>query len=60
VIPGGTGAFDIILDTEKLRNSEYVENETGGRTTFILLDKELLFEDIIKNGFNDHNLFIPI
>ena len=60
VIPGGTGAFDIILDTEKLRNSEYIENETGGRTTFTFLDKELLFEDIIKNGFNDHNLFIPI
>lgn len=59
VIPGGTGAFDIILDTEKLKNSEYIENETGGRTTFVFLDKELLFEDLIKNGFNDHNLFIP-
>lgn len=59
VIPGGTGAFDIILDTEKLKNSEYIENETGGRTNFIFLDKELMFDDLIKNGYNDHNLFIP-
>ena len=59
VIPGGTGSFDIILDTEKLKNSEYIENETGGRTTFVYLEKESLFEDLIKNGFNDHNFFIP-
>ena len=59
VIQGGTGSFDIILDTEKLKNSEYIENETGGRTTFVYLEKESLFEDLIKNGFNDHNLFIP-
>ena len=59
VIPGGTGAFDIILDTEKLRNSEYIENETGGRTDFISLEKEPLFEDIIKFGFNDNTFFIP-
>ena len=59
VIPGGTGAFDIILDTEKLKNSEYIENETGGRTEFISLDKEPLFEDIIKFGFNDNTFFIP-
>jgi len=59
VIPSGTGAFDLILDTMKLKNSEYVENETGGRTNFISLEKESMFEDIILNGYNDHNFFIP-
>ena len=59
VIPGGTGAFDIILDTNMLKCSEYIENETGGRTDFIPLQKEPLFEDIIKYGLSDHNFFIP-
>jgi DNA-directed RNA polymerase II subunit RPB1 len=60
VIPGGTGAFDIILDTDKIKNSEYIDNETSGRTEFISLEKEPLFEDIIKNGFGDNNFFLPI
>jgi len=59
VIPGGTGAFDLILDTDKIKNSEYIENETGGRTNFISLEKEPLFEDIILNGFGDDNFFLP-
>ncbi len=59
VIPGGTGAFDLLLDTEKLKNSEYIENETGGRTNFIPLTIEPLFGDIIKNGFARNDFFIP-
>ena len=59
VIPGGTGAFDLLLDTEKLKNSEYIENETGGRTNFIPLSIEPLFGDIIKNGFARNDFFIP-
>jgi DNA-directed RNA polymerase II subunit RPB1 len=59
VIPGGTGAFDIMLDTEKLRNSEYIENETGGRTSFIPLTIEPLFGDVIKYGFARDDFFIP-
>lgn len=59
VIPGGTGAFDLLLDTEKLKNSEYIENETGGRTNFIPLGKEPIFEDIIRNGFAKNDFFIP-
>ena len=60
VISGGTGSFDLILDTEKLKNSEYIENETGGRTNFIPLISEPLFGDIIKNGFARNDFFIPI
>jgi hypothetical protein len=53
------GAFDLILDTEKLKNSEYIENETGGRTDFIPLTIEPLFGDVIKNGFARNDFFIP-
>lgn len=60
VIPGGTGAFDLLIDTDKLKNSEYIENETGGRTNFVSLTKDPLFEDIIKNGFAKNDFFIPI
>ncbi len=59
VINGGTGSFDLILDTEKLKNSEYIENETGGRTDFIPLTIEPLFGDVIKNGFARNDFFIP-
>lgn len=59
VMNGGTGAFDLILDTERLKNSEYIENETGGRTNFISLTKEPLFEDIITYGFARNDFFIP-
>jgi DNA-directed RNA polymerase beta' subunit len=47
VIPGGTGAFDLLLDTKKLENSEYTEDETGGRITFIPLEEESLLQDIM-------------
>ena len=60
VIPGGTGAFDLLLDTEILKNSEYIENETGGRTNFVPLTIEPLFGDIIKNGFARNDFFIPL
>jgi len=60
VIPGGTGAFDLLIDTNKLKTSEYIENETGGRTNFVSLTKEPIFEDVIKNGFARNDFFIPI
>jgi DNA-directed RNA polymerase II subunit RPB1 len=59
VIPGGTGAFDLLLDTEKLKNSEYIQDETGGRTNFIALKLDPLFEDVIKNGFARNDFFVP-
>jgi DNA-directed RNA polymerase beta' subunit len=59
VMNGGTGSFDLILDTEKLRNSEYIENETGGRTSFIPLTIEPLFGDIIEHGFARNDFFLP-
>ena len=40
--------FDIVLDSEKLINSEYIEDETGGRR-FVKLGKDDLFSDIIIN-----------
>ena len=58
-IPGGTGIFDLVLDTEMLENSEYTDNETGGRITFIPLEEEPLINDIIKYDINTLHFRIP-
>ena len=58
-IPGGTGAFDLLLDTKKLENSEYTENETGGRITFKLLEEDPLLQDIVKHDYVKHGFFMP-
>ena len=61
VIPGGTGAFELLLDTEKLENSEYTKNESGGRITYgSLLEEESLFKDIIKFGIVKNDFFLPV
>jgi DNA-directed RNA polymerase beta' subunit len=59
VINGGTGAFDILLDTNKLENSEYTKDESGGRITFIPLEEESLITDIIKHGITKVDFFVP-
>ena len=59
VIPGGTGAFDLLLDTEKLENSEYTQDENGGRITFIELEEEPLLIDLIKNDTINNDFFVP-
>jgi DNA-directed RNA polymerase beta' subunit len=59
VMQGGTGAFDILLDTNKLENSEYTKDESGGRITFIPLEEETIISDIIKFGNAQIDFFIP-
>ena len=59
VITGGTGAFDLLLDTDKIKDSEYIEDETSGRTQYIPIEKDNVFEDIISNELTDMNFFIP-
>jgi DNA-directed RNA polymerase II subunit RPB1 len=59
VIPGGTGAFDLMLDTNKLENSEYTSDESGGRVTFTPLEEDSILKDIIKYGINQVDFFIP-
>ena len=58
VINGGTGVFDILLDTKKLENSEYNENESISRITFSPLEEEPLLLDIFNEN-NNHTFFIP-
>ena len=60
VIPGGTGAFELMLDTYKLENSEYTKDENGGRITFSALEEEALFKDILKYDFAKNDFFLPI
>jgi DNA-directed RNA polymerase beta' subunit len=59
VISGGTGIFDLLIDTKKLENSEYTEDETGGRISFTPLEEEPLFNDIMKYSVGKHDFFIP-
>ena len=59
VINGGTGCFDILLDTKKLENSEYTEDETRGRVTFTALEEEPLVQDIMKYGHQHINFLNP-
>jgi DNA-directed RNA polymerase II subunit RPB1 len=59
VIPGGTGAFDLLLDTKKLESSEYTEDETGGRVTFAPLEEEPLIQDLLKYTIDKTDFFIP-
>jgi DNA-directed RNA polymerase II subunit RPB1 len=59
VINGGTGAFDLLLDTKKLENSEYTQDENGGRITFIELEEEPLLIDLIKNDTINNDFFVP-
>merc|ERR1712146_366227 len=59
VFNGGTGAFSLILDTDKLVNSEYVSDELGGRSEFKNIEPDMFMEDIIKFGLNETKFFIP-
>ena len=59
IMPGGTGCFDLMLDTTKLENSEYTADETVGRITFSSLEEESLLSDVLKYGINKADFFIP-
>lgn len=59
IIPGGTGCFDLMLDTNKLENSEYTSDETGGRITYTPLEEDSILKDIIKYGINQPTFFKP-
>jgi DNA-directed RNA polymerase II subunit RPB1 len=60
VIPSGTGMFDLLLDTNRLENSEYSQDETGGHITFQPLEEEPLLNDIMKYGFGNADFFAPV
>ena len=48
-IRGGTSAFDIQLDTEKLVRSEYTRDEKGGRIDIIPLVEDIILNEIMNN-----------
>lgn len=60
VIPCGTGIFDLLLDTNRLENSEYSQDETGGHITYQPLEIEPLLDDIIKYGYGNADFFAPV
>jgi DNA-directed RNA polymerase II subunit RPB1 len=59
VINGGTGCFDLYLDTDKIANSELTQDEMGGRSTFTGLEDEAILQDIVEYGINNTDFFIP-
>ena len=62
VIKGGTGAFDVILDSSLLEKSEYVEDiQQKYRKTFNELTTNVVVQDIIEQEtFAQEGLFIPM
>jgi len=59
VVHGGTGAFELLLDTKKIRDTEYIIDESSGRTSFTNIKKESIFEDIIKYGNSELDFIVP-
>lgn len=51
-VDGGTGCFDIMLDTDKLVRSEYTKDETGGRFDIIPLTEDIMLNEIMNNDVN--------
>ena len=58
VIDGGTGAFDIILDTKKIQESENI-SDMQTRLTFIPLKEDYILKDIINNNLTKYDFLIP-
>ena len=58
VIKGGTGMCDIILDIDKIKNSEKNSNDYI-YSGFVLLEYDNLLNDIVKNNLPNYNFFIP-
>jgi hypothetical protein len=48
-----------MLDTNKLENSEYTSDETGGRITYTPLEEDSILKDIITYGINQPTFFKP-
>jgi DNA-directed RNA polymerase II subunit RPB1 len=60
VVNGGTGLCDLILDTNMLQNSEYVEElEQKYEQTFNELSIDTVVDDVMKKGETD-DIFIPV
>ena len=58
VINGGTGAFDLLLNVDKLQNTEYTSDETGGRVSFQPLVVDSMINDLMKFGLNENDFYI--
>jgi hypothetical protein len=51
--------FDLLLDTNKLEQSEYTEDETGCRITFSLLQDGII-NDILYHSSGKIDFYLPI
>ena len=54
VISGGTGLCNLLLDTEYVMNSEYIDDETAlQRSEFNMLEDNIVLKDIISRAMFD-------
>ena len=54
VISGGTGLCSLLLDTEYVMNSEYIEDEEAAeRSNFNKVEENVIIRDIIKRKISD-------
>jgi DNA-directed RNA polymerase II subunit RPB1 len=59
VIQGGTGCFDLVLDTGKLENSEYLEDELKGVSKAPMFEENSFFKDLMSQEDVNVDFFIP-
>lgn len=59
VVNGGTGAFRLIMDLDKIMNSEFTLNKSSTRSDVIPLETEPIILDILKYGINETNFYMP-
>ena len=60
MIKGGSGMCDLMLDMEKLQNSEYIEDlDVKYQHTFKELTTDNTIRDIVEHGDEETNVFIP-
>jgi DNA-directed RNA polymerase II subunit RPB1 len=60
VIKGGTGMFDILLNTDMIENSEYLDDELGGYVTVQPLEEDIFIHDTINKDMAFNDTFIPV
>jgi DNA-directed RNA polymerase beta' subunit len=58
VFNGGTGCFELLLDTQKLINLEYT-NKVMTRITFTPLEEDPLIKDILTYNSDKKDFYIP-
>ena len=58
VISGGTGSFDLLIDIDKIENTELMENESKNEE-FIPIKEDIFISDFMTNDLEEVDIFVP-